>query len=1224
MSDFFNALSAVVGPAPMAQPAAPQQVPRRRRLLPEDFAAEPIPVPEPPVQAEPPPEVEPGLLRQIGHAALSGLSVAGNLLDLPASMLRDVATLDNPFDQLLTPFSAENRNTGRDVLTKWGVTEPNDPDKWEAADFAGFGIDLVSGLPQAGLNLGGAALGRGGQVAKAAGLMDDLAQVAPANVGGNVARSTTTLADLLAPRATDDAAAAIARQEAVDTAAKAMGVPDVNPLLTEPLGGLASWKMPFTDAEPTVFGTGPRGQQFAQWLDEAGRKVHDARIPGTEFAPIASLDALLNPNIGQATTVAGRVLMRDVTKGRRAAEETARGQVGEALDTLVREGGDYAKDTPEAYEALRRVFEEVDLPPNMGVEKVDDLAREILDPMVPTAEEWGMDLNALSDSAISYFPRKMTKAMQPVKGRGAKIVSAEDAGAANRYAFLRGLGEGTSTIQQVARDPDIRALLKQGGDTDAVADLLRSKYGSQIPEQFVEATQIGGHVSPPPGSAAMVKAAREASEEASRFEAEAAQAVAVGDPLAPQLKTRAENARALADQKTGELRDAMKVGAAAGETGGLGSRFEIKNRPEAIARWLESTDEAVLDSGVYGNHPLQDLFGRAIAFNQAAESTKRALTQLADDDVLGMAKRYSRSTETVKLGDVLRGMGLKTSHGVDEAGNVLGGGALKKWLELRGQPVTAANLKAAERLPLPKDFAADVMRVDSAFKGPDAVGPIIKALDDFTGLFKVGVLTWPARYVRDLVSGQFQNWAANQWSVRSLRDAHRVLTGKGADNLAAIPIIRDELARSGLQATPENAADALRKLAFRFKIVGRYEPISLPNTVALPEGSTLDDLLKQMPGNRYAERGPGFAPLAEAKEALKGGRGTAGTTYNPLQAEYRGVGQGAENTFALAAAGDAMGHYTDGMNRLTPFIELLRKGVHPKEAARRIRASQIDYSPANKTRFTRDVIGRAFPFATFTMGAVPYTLSQLWEKPGGKLAQMIRMNAGLGSADATTPDYVAETASIPLGTRDDGSKSYITGLGLMHEDPLSFLGGGVQGSLLELGSRLNPVVKAPLEWMTGESFFQKGPMGGRDLSTMDPTLGRIAANLVGSTEPVTFPGSDALEFVLGNSPLSRVLTTARTLTDARKDPLTKLSTLTTGIRVTDVSPAAQDAVLRERIQQLQRELGGRDFDTVTMPADKLAALPPEQRAKYDELRQAVNTLTKLAKQRKAVRELGKS
>lgn len=44
------------------------------------------------------------------------LSGIGNVLDLPGSMARDALALQNPFDQLMTPFSDQNRMSGRDLL----------------------------------------------------------------------------------------------------------------------------------------------------------------------------------------------------------------------------------------------------------------------------------------------------------------------------------------------------------------------------------------------------------------------------------------------------------------------------------------------------------------------------------------------------------------------------------------------------------------------------------------------------------------------------------------------------------------------------------------------------------------------------------------------------------------------------------------------------------------------------------------------------------------------------------------------------------------------------------------------------------------------------------------------------------------------------------------------------------------------------------------------------
>jgi hypothetical protein len=53
------------------------------------------------------------------------LEGAGNLFDLPGSMVRDAVTLNNPFDQLLSPLGSQNRMSGRDVLEQYGALSPN-------------------------------------------------------------------------------------------------------------------------------------------------------------------------------------------------------------------------------------------------------------------------------------------------------------------------------------------------------------------------------------------------------------------------------------------------------------------------------------------------------------------------------------------------------------------------------------------------------------------------------------------------------------------------------------------------------------------------------------------------------------------------------------------------------------------------------------------------------------------------------------------------------------------------------------------------------------------------------------------------------------------------------------------------------------------------------------------------------------------------------------------
>ena len=255
-------------------------------------------------------------------------------------------------------------------------------------------------------------------------------------------------------------------------------------------------------------------------------------------------------------------------------------------------------------------------------------------------------------------------------------------------------------------------------------------------------------------------------------------------------------------------------------------------------------------------------------------------------------------------------------------------------------------------------------------------------------------------------------------------------------------------------------------------------------------------------------------------------------------------------------------------------------------------------------------------------GAMSNLFQTLWNRPGGRTGQTIRGINSLRSDDGPVPDYVGETAAIPLGKGPTGDSRYLTGLGLHMEDPLSFGGGGVQGMLLEAASRLNPALKAPAELATGQTFFQKGPEGGRPLGDLDPTIGRTISNLIGRDKPVTFPGSRAAEFVLGNSPASRLLTTARQLSEV--SPLAKhpkgvggvATNLLTGARVSHVSEAAQDAIVREQVQRLLKSEGARPFVKVQMPKEELEKLPPEQQERVRELQGLLDVLAKRAKARR--------
>ena len=97
-----------------------------------------IPVPETP-------EEQRSMFSQLGETGMSALGAVGNLLDLPGSMVRDILALKNPLDQLLSPFSHENRVTGRDLLTQYGIADAN-----KETGMAGWVDDPMEGVRDIG------------------------------------------------------------------------------------------------------------------------------------------------------------------------------------------------------------------------------------------------------------------------------------------------------------------------------------------------------------------------------------------------------------------------------------------------------------------------------------------------------------------------------------------------------------------------------------------------------------------------------------------------------------------------------------------------------------------------------------------------------------------------------------------------------------------------------------------------------------------------------------------------------------------------------------------------------------------------------------------------------------------------------------------------------------------------------------------------------------------
>lgn len=655
--------------------------------------------------------------------------------------------------------------------------------------------------------------------------------------------------------------------------------------------------------------------------------------------------------------------------------------------------------------------------------------------------------------------------------------------------------------------------------------------------------------------------------------------------LDPQLSGVAHGKRPAELTKEFWDRQERLVNAAMSASGNPNWTYEHSRK---LAKWLADLDPRHVSENVpvFPHNPIEEALRRKEIGGRAVEMAK-AIRESVSANAMDF---YSAPAGSVPVRGVLERAGLDVD-------------------------ATLQMMGLADDAQMPKELAEDIGRVIKSFQNPDEVNVVLKAVDKFTALFKTGVTALaPAFHVRNRTSGAVQNWIIGAFSLRSANDADKLIRGRGP-----ISGLQDELGDAYKGLTDQQATRKFAEEVFAQNVAPRGQGIGLDTLT----GTTLDrNLAADIPGvipNR---------PWDAVKSALPRNLRQA----NPLN--VAGVATETD-VFAPAVAGRQIGSLVESQNRIEGYLELRRQGYAPELAAERVRAAHVDYANLSDTERQ---IRRWVPFMAFSKGMATFVADELLQRPGGRLGQTIR--ASNQSSDAPLPDYVAQTAAIPLGMLPDGSQRFLTGFGFAHEDTLGIPGfrGGmpdIGGTLAELGSRLNPIPKLAIEAATGESLFQRGPLGGRDVLDQDPTIGRLISNVgeltglgkrelpSGRAKPFLGTGFEQLA---SNLPTSRLMTTLRTLTDKRKleggpfpGSMAALNTLT-GARVSDVSPAAQDALLRDELQATMRQAGGSAFESVRFSKKQIAEAEkadPQLAQQMRDMNAAAAELAARAKARKA-------
>lgn len=1153
---------------------------------------------------------QPSALRRAGNAMLGGFSALGNLLDTPGSMVRDLLALENPFDQLLSPLSSDNRTTGRDLLRKAGLAGKED--SWGNA---GAGIALEFALdPMTYLTLGtSAALTGGGKAAKAAGILDKAAGVATAarvakgaasaapkltdlatatskaamldaggdaakalekaglggrstfastTVGPREARRTTNLGDILQATQGDARRTAIKN---LDDYAKKMGMQDHAELLAkhgaEPLAHSGRVGIPLTNIGQTFESSAL--DRVGRWLDLAGnytkwsapgravRLLFDAKVKNGFTREQQLLGEAITPLEKEGAQKAAAAAYDALHSFNGIRESFQKAFQGEALHGIGKAAPEFViSGEREAMDALMRIgrlaAELKDVTPEAG------LARAV-DTLLPGARKGQKVMPADLESKIVDVIGKMRQAKDLMhadlldSGIQVKHLDFDWLSHFPRYGVPKEFSE-TQAFQ--------RRLAPSAGTATA----SRIKQIAHLPAEVVEALLSDPAVRAKPLSNA------------------AKQVLAAAGGVPPSLGH--ERAMELIQGFTAPITYTNKRGQV--------KTVSVKAQAKAATKYAKSHSDRFLQSApdvpgdkLFANSPVED-FGKHMTSAHRLAATRDGVFATLHSAVDDMRRAGGYSGPTKTVAETLNGAG----YDVDKA--------LVRMAKGANVADPMAYAKQLGSMPVAGEVSDAITSMVAKSTSPQWGNLATFYWDKVSKVLKENLtLPFPGFYVRNFFSGQMMNAMSNH--LQSPQDV--------GDYVTAFREAIDAM------KNPDKYADLLREM----HVYGVYQygqnAADIPDYVKMQAGTALPSI-KDAVTDSLKAKGPTMLESMAGKYSPAAGA-NVGKAINPLR-------RGHESVLEFGRRASALGEW---YNRVPMYTYLRKRGYAPEVAAQIVKDIHVDYG--DLTGFEKDIGRRAALFYTFTRKQMEQTALRLMEQPGGipglSVAGTVKAVNKMRNPGELLPDYIAETTSIPVGSDEEGNRNFITGFGLAPEDPLSFFGKGVRGAGMELLSRAHPLIKAPLEHFTGEMFFQAGPGGGRDIKDADPLLGRTLANVMGREQAVKIP--ELAEVAIANSPASRLLSTTRQLTDPRKDMASTLLTLGTGMRVATVSPAASEGLLREAAAEQLRSAGGRQFVRTYLPDYAKAGMSPQDLADAQEL---VGTMNELARRTKARKEIKKA
>lgn len=516
---------------------------------------------------------------------------------------------------------------------------------------------------------------------------------------------------------------------------------------------------------------------------------------------------------------------------------------------------------------------------------------------------------------------------------------------------------------------------------------------------------------------------------------------------------------------------------------GAAPSTEQVKQARSLAQILHRLPDNVLqDVPLFGQHPTQTIArymeGRAGA-KATMESIYDALAASTNPDPANLAE----GGKHISLTEALSRVGGKNT--ADEMGEV----GAKENMRRRLAQKTGADADKIDlaSLSVPEELVAKLTRAREVFEQPQVAKDLSKTLTAYNRAWKSGALSWPRRIIRDMLSGAYSNWLESALDVRAIPIVKQIwgaiaggpfVTGKDIARRSAF----DPEAVAYFKSMPRYANTPVEDVAAEFYA-------DLAATGLLDAGSAMDRASIVSSGN-VADLLPGVDPQTFLFGRNSAVAQLADKNINPFSTNWRTGFQNPAfwnvDTNPISRAGAKASNLSDTINRLTGYMSLLRQGIDPMEAARRMKRAHVDY--ASLTPVERYIRDNFVPFYAYARNITQEVLRQMAERPGGRYGQGIRAYERMQEAnDEYVPHSLRSQFAVAidpddpvfgfLADPDRTTTTYFTDLDLPGYDQLNMLQPRDRGDTFRnLLMQLNPLMRTGGELLSGVDAFYGAPI----------------------------------------------------------------------------------------------------------------------------------------------------